>query len=124
MSLQNPGLIVGWWKTTSREVGKSVGIAEWFANFLAVNGDEITAAAGGKVNGNNYVFNTAAIGNELTEGAEQKFFVTLSGVTPDDTVVVTVKEIMYEYNKTAAKEVSANAADNISHIETRSVIAK
>ena len=89
-----------------------------------INGTEVPAAAGGKVNGNDFTFNTATIGNELTEGAEQKFFVTLTGVTPDDTVVVTVKEITYEYNKTAAKEVSANPADNISHPETRSVIAK
>lgn len=89
-----------------------------------INGTEVTAASGGKVNGNDFTFNTATIGNELTEGAEQKFFVTLTGVTPDDTVVVTVKEITYEYNKTAAKEVSTNPADNISHPETRSVIAK
>lgn len=89
-----------------------------------INGDEVAAAAGGKVNGNDFTFDTDAIGNELTEGAEQKFFVTLTGVTPDDTVVVTVKEITYKYNKTAAKEVSANAGDNVSHTETRSVIAK
>ena len=89
-----------------------------------INGDEVAAAAGGKVNGNDFTFDTDAIGNELTEGAEQKFFVTLTGVTPDDTVVVTVKEITYKYNKTATKEVSANAADNVSHTETRSVIAK
>lgn len=89
-----------------------------------INGDEVAAAAGGRVNGNDFTFNTTTIGNELTEGAEQKFFVTLTGVTPDDTVVVTVKEITYEYNKTAAKEVSANAADNMSHTETRSVTAK
>ena len=89
-----------------------------------INGDEVAAAAGGRVNGNDFTFNTTTIGNELTEGAEQKFYVTLTGVTPDDTVVVTVKEITYEYNKTAAKEVSANAADNMSHTETRSVTAK
>ena len=89
-----------------------------------INGDEVPAAAGGRVNGADFVFNTSTIGNELTEGAEQKFFVTLTGVTPDDTVVVTVKEITYEYNKTDRKEISGNAADNVSHAETRSVIAK
>ena len=89
-----------------------------------INSDEVPAAAGGKVNGADFVFDTSRIGNELTEGAEQKFFVTLTGVTPDDTVVVTVKEITYEYNKTDRKEISGNAADNVSHTETRSVIAK
>lgn len=86
-----------------------------------INGDEVAAAAGGKVNGNDFTFNTDTIGNELTEGAEQKFFVTLTGVTPDDTVVVTVKEITYKYN-TNTKEVGT--ANTISHTETRSVIAK
>ena len=91
-----------------------------------INGTEVAAdtTEPGKVNGKDFTFDTDAIGNELTEGAEQKFFVTLTGVTPDDTVVVTVKEITYKYNKTATKEVSANAADNVSHTETRSVIAK
>ena len=89
-----------------------------------INSDEVPAAAGGKVNGADFVFDTSRIGNELTEGAEQKFFVTLTGVTPDDTVVVTVKEITYEYNKTDRKEISGNTADNVSHTETRSVIAK
>lgn len=86
-----------------------------------INGTEVQAATGGKVNGNDFTFDTTGIGNELTEGAEQKFFVTLTGVTPDDTVVVTVKEITYEYNKDT-KEVGT--ANTISHIETRSVIAK
>lgn len=86
-----------------------------------INGDEVAAAPGGKVNGNDFTFNTDTIGNELTEGAEQKFFVTLTGVTPDDTVVVTVKEITYKYN-TNTKEVGT--ANTISHTETRSVIAK
>lgn len=86
-----------------------------------INGDEVAAAAGGRVNGNDFTFNTDSIGNELTEGAEQKFFVTLTGVTPDDTVVVTVKEITYKYN-TNTKEVGT--ANTISHTETRSVIAK
>lgn len=86
-----------------------------------INGDEVAAAAGGRVNGNDFTFNTTGIGNELTEGAEQKFFVTLTGVTPDDTVVVTVKEITYEYNKDT-KEVGTT--NTISHTETRSVIAK
>ncbi len=86
-----------------------------------INGDEVTAAAGGRVNGNDFTFNTDSIGNELTEGAEQKFYVTLTGVTPDDTVVVTVKEITYKYN-TNTKEVGT--ANTISHTETRSVIAK
>ena len=91
-----------------------------------INGTEVAAdtTEPGKVNGKDFTFDTDTIGNELTEGAEQKFFVTLTGVTPDDTVVVTVKEITYKYNKTATKEVSANAADNVSHTETRSVIAK
>lgn len=86
-----------------------------------INGDEVAAAAGGRVNGNDFTFNTDSIGNELTEGAEQKFYVTLTGVTPDDTVVVTVKEITYKYN-TNTKEVGT--ANTISHTETRSVIAK
>lgn len=86
-----------------------------------INGDEVAAVPGGKVNGNDFTFNTDTIGNELTEGAEQKFFVTLTGVTPDDTVVVTVKEITYKYN-TNTKEVGT--ANTISHTETRSVIAK
>ena len=86
-----------------------------------INGDEVAAAPGGKVNGNDFTFNTDTIGNELTEGAEQKFFVTLTGVTPDDTVVVTVKEITYKYN-TNTKEVGT--ANTIPHTETRSVIAK
>lgn len=86
-----------------------------------INGTEVQAATGGKVNGNDFTFDTTGIGNELTEGAEQKFFVTLTGVTPDDTVVVTVKEITYEYNKDT-KEVGTT--NTISHIETRSVIAK
>lgn len=86
-----------------------------------INGDEVAAAPGGKVNGNDFTFNTDSIGIELTEGAEQKFYVTLTGVTPDDTVVVTVKEITYKYN-TNTKEVGT--ANTTSHTETRSVIAK
>ncbi len=88
-----------------------------------INGTEVAAdtTEPGKVNGKDFTFNTDSIGNELTEGAEQKFYVTLTGVTPDDTVVVTVKEITYKYN-TNTKEVGT--ANTISHTETRSVIAK
>ena len=88
-----------------------------------INGTEVAAdtTEPGKVNGKDFTFNTDSIGNELTEGAEQKFYVTLTGVTPDDTVVVTVKEITYKYN-TNTKEVGTT--NTISHTETRSVIAK
>lgn len=87
-----------------------------------INGTEMTGT-GGKVNGTEFTFNTSTIGNELTEGAEQKFFVTLTGVTPDDTVVVTVKEISYQYS-TNKKSITETGTVNTTHTETRSVIAK
>lgn len=87
------------------------------------DGTAVAAAPGGAVNGAEFVFDTTAIMNELSSpGGEQTFFVELSGVVSTDTVVVTVTEITYEYNKD--DRVFGSTPTIGTTTETRSVVAQ
>lgn len=67
-----------------------------------VAGTDATLATAGSVNGSDYSFNTSNIAREITiSGGEQKFYVDLTGVVSDDKIVVTVKEVSYQYSSDA-----------------------
>lgn len=90
--------------------GKDANFTNAVVNLKSENNTASITTAGA-VNGAVYVFDTKTISRELTRNARQDFYVELSGVVPDDTVVLTVKEVTYRYNK-ADNIAAVNSTDN------------